>query len=278
VGIANRILWGFVILAIVTAVQIMATGFSSGSAYGLGGPDTSANEILGSTIRALVNIPFALLQVAAWVTLGFAAIEFAVARGYAAWPAVDKFTGDWPPSKLPPVERKAQQGTKLRSRSQVIGEIVLGIMLLIWLPLIPRHPILLLGPAADQLDLSRFAFAPACKAFYWAMIALNVPQVIWNIVDLARGTWQRSQLGKHLLFKIFGFIPLLFLITAPDHILLILRDQGANAAKYGQTVNAINHWSHVGLTVAFAMSICQIVWDAAQWWLLAYRSRAATAR
>ncbi len=275
--IRTVMLWGFAIMAIVTAVRIMVSGFDIGSAHGLPGLDPAGTAILESTVQALLNIPFALMQIAAWVTLTFAAIEFAVARGLASWPSVDAFTGDWPPNKLPPLERSIAPRKKPRSRSQAIAEVVLGVMLIIWLPLIPMHPVVVLGPGATLLDMTRFAFAPACYRFYWAFMALTLFQLVWNSIDLVRGSWRGPQLGKHLVFKIVGLIPLLFLITVPDRMLLILKNPAVDVAKYGDLIYGINHWTGIGLTIALAMSICQIVWDAIQLFLDRYRKRAALA-
>jgi hypothetical protein len=265
----RSMIWGLGILAIVAAIQIMTAGFTTDSAR--------ADASLRAVLPAILNIPFALMQIAAWITLTFAAFEFAIAQGLIQWPSnemlPDAISANWSPSKLPPIEQNAESGSKSRTRVKAVAELVLGILVVIWMLIFPSFPVLVLGPGAHYLDLSHFAFTETCVRFYWCIVVLNIVQVAWNGSVLALGRWQESQLGRHLVFKLFGLMSLSVLITAPDHILLFLRDPAADTAKYGVMVDAINHWSHVGLSIALAMSILQLAWDTFQWLLAMYRSR-----
>jgi hypothetical protein len=270
----TAMIWGFGILVIVAAIQIMAAGFATDSAR--------VDASLRAVWPALLNIPFALMQIAAWITLAFAAFEFAIAQGLIQWPSnemlPEAISANWSPSKLPPIEQNAGPESKVRTRVKAIAELVLGILVVIWMLLFPSFPVLVLGPSAHYLDLWHFGLTETCVRFYWCIVVLNIVQVVWNGYVLALGRWQESQLGRHLVFKLFGIMALSVLLTAPDQILLFLRDPAADTAKYGVMVGAINHWSHVGLSIGLAMSILQLGWDTLQWLLAIYRSRPAVIR
>jgi hypothetical protein len=267
----TSMIWGLGILAVVAAIQIMAAGFTSNA--------TNVDASLRAVWPALFNIPFALIQIAAWITLTFAAFEFVIAQGLIQWPSSDMLpdaiSSNWSPSKLPAVERNAYSNASSRTRTKAIAEVVLGILVVAWMLLFPSFPVLVFGPGAQFLDLSHFALAEACIRFYWCIVVLNIVQVVWNGMVLAMGRWQDSRLGRHLVFKLFGLVALSVLITAPDHILLVMKDPATNTAQQSQLVDGINHWSHVGLCVALAMSVLQLAWDTYQWLTEMYRNRGA---
>ena len=254
-------LWSMVIFSILSAVLI-ATQNPSGN----------------GVLEAVLRMPGLLMQVAAWVTLAFAAFEFAATHYPLKCPAIAALSADWKPSELPPLETEAAAGKKPRSFSHVVAEVIFGFIFLVWLLLVPRHPYLLLGPGALYLKASPFQFAPVWVPFYWCLVALNGMQLGWNSLCLLRGSWQRPQLWMQLAFKAFGLIPLALLLAVRDQAYFLLRNPARDETQYGTALDTINLAIHKGLMLVCAIVVLQLLWEIGRLSLEAYRRRAAATR
>lgn len=254
-------LWAIIIYSIVSAVQIVLQA-PSGTAV----------------LDAVLRVPGVLMTVAVWVTLVFAAIEFAVTRYPDKCPAIAGISADWTPASLPPVEKQAAGGKKPRSFALAVGEVVFGFLLLVWLLLIPQHPILLLGPGVAHLHASPFQLAPVWWVFFWWIVALNVVQLGWRCVDLARGTWQDPRPVQQIVVKAMGLVPLAVLLTARDHAWVALKHPELDQARYGATLGAINEGIHGALLIVCAIVVLQLAWEIGRVSVEAYRKHRAAAR
>jgi hypothetical protein len=145
--------WSLAVYAVVNAVLI-----ATQIAHAAPAPGDLAQSIAEAIANALVRIPGILITVAAWVTLVFAAIEFATVRGLVKLPPIPGMHGCWNPSDLPPIEEKP--GRKSRTYAHAVAEVVFGIFFLTWLLLIPYHPFLLLGPGDAYLASLPYRLAP----------------------------------------------------------------------------------------------------------------------
>ena len=183
--------WAAIIYAIVTVVQLFATQNPSETAL----------------FDAVLHLPWVLITAAAWVTMIFAAVEFAMMRGYVKIPALCASSPHWTPGSLPPLGHDAASGKKPRSYAQAIAEAVFGILFLGWLTLIPQHPYVLMGPGAYWLKASPFQLAPVWAPLFWSIVAITLVQIGWNIAALLSGRWQRPQPMKQVVFKVLGLIP-----------------------------------------------------------------------
>jgi hypothetical protein len=250
--------WCVVIYSIVTVVLIFTK-------------DPSWSAVL----PAVLNAPVVLMTVAAWVTLTFAAIEFAVTRQYIKIPAMAAPSAGWSPGALPPLEQETEFGKKPRSFANAAAEAIFGFFFLVWLLLIPRHPFLLMGPGVFYLNASPFELAPVWFQFFWCVVALNVLQVALHCVNLLRGTWQKPHPAQHVAIKVFGMIPLVLLLTASDHVTVILKHPALDEARYGGTLNTINHSVNWSLSVVCTIVVLQLGWEIGRIALNAYRKRAA---
>lgn len=250
--------WAAIIYTIVSAVLIA-----------LGTPTAA------SVAQALVRLPGILVTVAAWVTLVFAAIEFATTRYPEKCPAIPGLSAKWSPSELPPLEKPAPDAG-LRSFAHAVAEVVFGVLLLVWLLLIPQYPFLLFGPGAAYLRYSPFTLAPVWVQFYWWVVALNVLQLGWRCLNLWRGSWQQPQHGQHIAVKAFGLIPLALLLTARDHALVALKHPALDQLRHGGTVNTIDQVTHGALLVVGAIAVLQLAWDIGRAIRDAYRKRSAS--
>ena len=251
--------WTVVINLIVSAVKIAAEDITSPAAW----------------FEALQHVPFTLLLTAAWVTLIFVVIEYAVTHSKTKWILPAAPSAGWSPSELPPLEERGVAGQKPRSYSKAVAEVIFGFLFLAWWLLVPQHPYLLVGPGAPYLLALPYTFAPVYMQFFWWVVALNAVQLAWNGVDLLSGSWQRSHPVKHLATKVFGLIPLVLLLAAPDHALMILKHPALDQARYGGTLAQINKGLYQAAWVVFAIVALQLVWEIVKMSIDFYRKRMA---
>jgi len=233
----------------------------------------------GAIAEAVLRLPFILLQTAAWITLAFAAFEYTAARHPHLCPRIAGFPGiygKWSPSDLPPLEPAEVSGKKRRSYAQAITEVVFGFIILIWLLLVPKYPVVMFGPGVGILHASPFKANPQWLTFYWWIVALNAIQLAWNCIGLIRGTWRNPGRALHFVSKTSALAVFVILAALPGHIYVLLRHPEADAARYSQTVVSINQGIYLGLKVLCVILAVQLAWDAAQALIDARRKRQAS--
>ncbi|MGA9583856.1 MAG: hypothetical protein WBQ95_00935 [Terracidiphilus sp.] len=251
-------LWTLIIYSLVIVVVIPLTS-----------PDHS--DIAAS----LLHTPGVLINVAAWVTLIFVAFEFFAARYPEKCPPLACFADNWNPSSLPPLEKADVSGRKPRSFIQAVAEVVVGFLLMAWLLLIPSHPFLLMGPGVVVLRIAPYQLSPVWWTFYWWIVGLNVLQLAWKIIDLARGQWQQPALIRQIIFKAVGVIPIAILLSVRDHIYVVLKNPSTDQLHYGHNLDVINNSIHLGFSVICAIVVLQLAWEIGQLVWKAYRRREA---
>ena len=251
------LLWAFIICMIVAAV---VTPLTQPGAQGI--------------FDALFRTPGVLLRVAAWITLAFAALDFARTHYPDKCPNIPGINQNWNPSSLPPLEKVEQSG-KPRSFTQIVVEIVMGVLFLGWLLLIPHYPFVLMGPGAAYLEAGPFLLAPVWWTFYWLLIAINIMQIAWKCVELARGTWQWPSRLLQIVSKGVGLIPIAFLLATPDHRYVLLKNPATDQLHYGQNLQQVNQGLYFALCVVCAIVVLQLAFDIGKWSLDTYRNREA---
>jgi hypothetical protein len=252
------LLWAFAICMVVAAVVT---------------PLTNAGG--GAVVAAVFRTPGILLQTAAWITLVFALIDFARTRYPQVCPPISGMTQKWNPSSLPPLEKDDARKGKRRSFTQAVAEVIFGTLFLGWLLLIPRYPFLMLGPGVALLKTSPYQLSPAWWTFFWWIVALNSLQIVWKSIDLIRGKWERPSRIAQVLFKAFGLIPLVILLTAPGQNYISLKSSAIDPLHDGQNLPAINNAIHLAFSVICAIVVLQLLFDVGQWILNSYRNRVA---
>jgi hypothetical protein len=222
----------------------------------------------------LVQLPFTLLVASAWVTLIFGVIERVASRWSLKLGPFTPPSAAWSPSTLPALE-KDEFRKEVQSRARAITEVIFRFLGLIWLLLLPNYPYLLLGPGAYYLDKLPYQLAPVWVPFYWWAVALNGLQLAWRGFELARGNWQRPLRWLRLAEEALNFIPVLILLTAPGHLLLVLRHPATAEAAVRTSVEPINHTIYLCLVLICALFVVTLGWKLGQFILEIYRKRAA---
>jgi len=191
----------------------------------------------------------------------FAAIEFVAVRYPEKCPPIAGLYNRWSPRDLPPLEPPAVPGLKRRSYAHAVTEVIFGFIFLAWLLLVPEYPYLMFGPGLAYIHASPFHPAPILMTFYWWVVAMNAIQLAWNCVDLLRGTWQRPQPFKKVAFKSIGLIPILVLLNAPDRVYVLLKHPEMDLARYGQTLDTLNHTLHSVFLLICVIVALQLAWE-----------------
>jgi hypothetical protein len=248
--------WVLAVYVVMSAVLIFSSANPSSAAVG-----------------AVVRAPFVLMNVVAWVTLSFAAFEFAVARSWITWPASAMSPEGWSPSSLPPLEKQAASGRKPRTYAMAIAELVMGFLFLGWLLLVRDHPVLMFGPGAVYMQISPFQIEPVWYTFYWWVVGLNFFQLTWRYVDLMRRSWQGPRIAQQTVTKLLGLIPLLILINAPDHLLITLKHPVLDSPHYGVMLDSTNVAIHRGLMIVCVIVVLQLLWELGQKYFEEIRKR-----
>jgi hypothetical protein len=224
---------------------------------------------------AVLQLPGALFMTLAWVTLIFAVIEFAVTHSKIKWTAPAAPSACWSPADLPQLLEEGALGRNRRSYAKAVAEVIFGVLFLAWWLLVPNHPYLWLGPGAPYLLASPYQLASACLRFYWWVVAVNVLQVVWHLVDLLRGTWQRPLPAKLMVIQALGLIPLGILLGIRDHAIVVLKHPALDQLRYGGTLETINKGIHWSVLLVFAIVVLQLAAEIVKLSLGLYRKRVA---
>jgi hypothetical protein len=255
--------WATVIYVIASVVTIAARGLGVEALAGI------------SLVHAALRLPWIWLINAAITTLIFAAVELAGACFPGKIYPLAPMTPPWSPLDLPPVGTGDGDWAKPRSFTKSLLEVFFGCLFLAYILLVPHYPFLLLGPGAWYLRSLPYQLAPVWWTFYWLLVSINVFELAWKIVDLARGAWQRPKNRvRHLEMHALSLIPLGILLAAPEHKLFLLKNP-ADAATLGGALAAANKGVLQVLAIVVAIVVLQLVWMGVKMGLNAYRKRVA---
>ena len=239
--------WAAVIYTIVSVVTL---------AFGSHGADDIA--------AAVMRVPGMLFGVAAWLTLLFAIAEFVANRYPEKLPPIPGFNREWSPSKLPPLD-VASRSKKPRSFSHAVAKVIFSVLFIGWLLLIPEHPFVILGPNWEYLQQQPFTIAHICVIFYWCLVALSIIELKLRLFNLGHERWQRPHPLQRIFLKALALIPLGVLLSAPNQMLIELRNPVLDSARYAETVHSFNTGIHSALTVVAIIVSLQLAWAVYIW-------------
>ncbi|KAA6463159.1 hypothetical protein DYQ86_07485 [Acidobacteria bacterium AB60] len=247
----------------VYAISILAHVLL-GSNYG---PDWVAGQIF--------DYPALLITVAAWVTGVFAVLEF-VARNYPEkCPNLIAGSAHWSPNSLPPLEKEVPAGGKPRSYVTAVTELIVQFLVVVWMLLIPRYPFLVMGPGAAFLEHSPVRMVQIEVYWFWALVAFNMVQLVWQGANLMTGNWRVRGPVQHLAYKAMGIIPTLILLGAPGHIYFEANPGETTALPAGLDLTSLNHDLYLAVVVISCITLAQLGWDLWKYGASARRRAAA---
>ena len=198
------------------------------------GPDWVAGQIF--------QYPAILITVAAWVTAAFAILQFVSERYPEKCPDLVASKATWSPASLPPLEKELPPGSKPRSFTAAVAELVAHFFVLVWILLIPTYPFLLMGPGAAILQHSPVRPAQVLWLWYWTIVGLNILQLVWQGISFLAGTWRIRTGAQRLVLKGMELLPLLILLTAPGHVYFEANAAEAARMPAGIDLATVNRW------------------------------------
>lgn len=231
--------WCAILYSVAKVLEIAAKGLG-------------AHAIIG----AALGLPSVLLISAAFVTLAFAIIEAAEGRFPGKILPYAPMARGWSAADLRAAARK-RKGQ--RSFAKSLAEVIFGYVFFAWLLLVPHYPFLLFGVGVGYLAALPYKLAPVWWYFYWCLVAINGFELAWKTVAFVRHTGSEQETARHIAMKLFAFVPLGLLLSAPGRALFLLKNPVADAA-HGAQLDAANNGIHVALAIAIAIIALQFVW------------------
>lgn len=216
--------------------------------FGSWGTPLSQRVDVGHIITGLFG---AVFQFLAWMTAGFAMLEY-----FKGHMRNDLAHPDWDPRKLPKADPVADRNGPRHPYADVIA----GAIFLAWLLAFPRFPMLMFGPYA-ALHLLNIDLPAIWHTFYWIIVAFNCVQLTAKIALLFRPVRRYYHVIEGVI-HLLGIGVIAFLLRAHDYI---------GQANFGgspmssQTVATVNLSIHRGLLLVLIMAVGQLLWDTAQW-------------
>jgi hypothetical protein len=244
--------WVFIVTVIVNGIRLFTQPWSAAAVPG-----------------AIADVVFVVLLNAAIITVIFAAVEYSALHHPEWMPQVTQLACKWDLNDLPQLD-PVTHGKK-KSRAHTIIDAAAHTLMLCWLLLLPKYPVLIFGPGAFVMQALPYTIAPVIMNFYWAVVALNLMQLAWKLVDLYTGAWMGERKLQHFTIKLIGIIPLVILLRAPEKMWILLKDPAAEFAKYGNQLAQINQAIYIGLRVVLAITLITFFLEVGNWFIRSYR-------
>lgn len=250
--------WLFVFAAIEGAVRLATHAWSV---------DALPGAILNGIWIVLANLVA--------VTLVFVVIEYAGVHYPERFPQIAKVIGKWDLNDLPKIG--PVKGCGPRTFEVAVIDAGFHALLLVWVLLLPRYPVLLLGPGLHAVNALPYTYAPVLVSFYWAVVVLNAVQLAWKVMDLETGAWMGERKVQHFAIKLMGMVPLVILLRAPEHMWIVMKDPAAEFDKYGAQLAQINQAIYLGLRIVLAIVVVTFLLELGKLLLVNYRQRVVRA-
>ncbi|HUY95065.1 MAG TPA: hypothetical protein VMU71_07185 [Terracidiphilus sp.] len=209
----------------------------------------------------LLAYPMFLISLIGWVTVAFVVLELVAERYPDQCPDFLRAASHWSPTCLPQLEKQPPEGGKPRTFSTAVAEFVFQFAVLVWLLLIPAHPSFILGPGAAFLAHSPVRLAPIVVPAFWVLVAFNALQFAWQAYDLFTGNWRFRRVVQKLVYRASGLIPLVILLAAPAHALILLNPSETAHLPAGFDIVAINRYLFYTVAVLVCIGAIQLASD-----------------
>jgi hypothetical protein len=200
---------------------------------------------IGRIVGVFLGYPQIAINVAVWVTIVFAIMDFAQSK----YVKNNKVLYAWNPRNLPALEPKGD------SRSQSIFEVIMSGIGVLWLLSVPKMPFLMLGPAESFLKYIQPA--PIWHTMYWSFVGLLAVQWLIEIVALFNSSWRRVRPILGLAGQAIGLVIIYLLLQTSEYV--VLTEAGRSLQQYQSIAETINTNFPTALKVAFVVSILQML-------------------
>lgn len=194
----------------------------------------AAGRPLHESLHALLNYPNLAVTVFAWVTLGFAALEFFGAK----FCVID----GWDPRTLPPLTKEHRP----RSRAELIAELLIQTVFASWWLTGLHYQQLIFGPGIQFLH-----FGPIWLSLFPLFLIAAIVDISFTAAMLFNPQWNSGRRISRVAMSVLGLAIVLILLQTPE--LLSPTHPGAQAQ-----VKAINSVLHLGLLVAAIVNVINI--------------------
>jgi hypothetical protein len=241
-------LYPFYWYALKLALLFAAIGYLAVNTALLAASAAPAGPRILPTILGFIGVGW---NTAAWVTLTFAFLEFALDKY-----RVRERQPSWRPRSLPPLEG----GTRTRRPGlQALCQLIASLLFLAWLLAFPHFPYLVLGPAAFYLRSLPLEVSAACHAAYWSLLGLFFAQQILQFFRSFQPGHRRLHQVLALLLEAVGVIVLVLLLASRPFVSLL---QGSPASPRNlEAAAAVNNFASVSIEIFLVASIAHLLWQ-----------------
>jgi hypothetical protein len=206
---------------------------------------------------AVGHLPYVIFMYWSWMTLGFAAFEFAQGRYFARvkWPQT------WNPRDLPAVTQ--QKGPSIANR---VADVIVNGLMFLWLLAVPTHPYFVLGPGGSLRGMP-FGLSPEWRIFYWQIIVLLglMLALKFCLVFTRSVNWIK---GIGLATQVLSLLILLVIVEARTYFVYAPNGRGLPGPEM---LASVNYWVNFGFKVAIAIAVIKLAADV---WGMVSSSRA----
>ena len=197
----------------------------------------AAGKPFSESLHAFLRYPSVALTVFAWVTLGFAALEF-FGAGFRA-------KGGWDPRQLPPLTK--QKPT--RTRAELIAQFLIQAAFAIWWLTGLHYQHFIFGPGVEFMHLG-----PIWLSLFPLFLLMAIVDISFTVAMLFRPDWTRGRRISGLVMSALGLVVVLILLETPE--LFLPTHPGLQAQNQ---INTVNNAVHLGLVVALIFNVVNIV-------------------
>ena len=209
---------------------------------------TARSVALESILGVLARVPNVMFMSAAWVTIVFAALDFA--KPYA--PGLTTPFEDWKPRNLPAIDK-----TRNYSVWKTAFEVTVSGIGLAWLLSVPFLPWLMLGPAASQMKY--FKLAPEWITFYWWSVAILGAQWLADASTIFEPRMRPVRQFIGMAGRAATVVLVAWMLRVPTF--LWLSDLGRESRKLEGIPQSLNMALHMGFRVMIAITVGQLLWE-----------------
>lgn len=203
-------------------------------------------------VNSILRLMHVLFYFFAWVTLLFAGVEIFKAR----FPQQVNLYAEWDPRKLAKVEPASRQDLP---KNPVADLVVTAIFNVVWLLFPYYHPNVGINNDIVSLQGLSIRLDPVWHQFYWAVVAVNLVQLVFKILALRSNAqpWRRPMKLAELML---GLAPTLVLLRVQQYVTFV--SSVPDLATQWLPV-ALNAGIHRLAELVLVVMACLIAWHGA---------------